>query len=178
MMVLISGGSKSGKSSYAQAAAVYLANRGPLYYLATMIPSDREDQNRIRLHIEDRAGMGFTTVECGCDFQNELRGINPNAAVLLDSTTALLMNEMFSAKGIDDRAGIRCTEEILWLAERVRHLIVVSDRIYEDAQRYDEITEQYRKALASIDRTLARKADTVIEVTAGIPYFHKGGLLQ
>ena len=54
MKILISGGAKNGKSTLAQEAAVRLADGGPLYYVATMIPSDAEDRERIRKHIENR----------------------------------------------------------------------------------------------------------------------------
>ena len=47
MTILICGGSKSGKSMYAQRCARELAGNGKLYYLATMIPRDAEDIDRI-----------------------------------------------------------------------------------------------------------------------------------
>lgn len=63
MNYFLSGGAKNGKSSLAQ--RIVCAQPGPRYYLATMIPHDDEDLLRIRRHIDDRAGLGFATVECG-----------------------------------------------------------------------------------------------------------------
>lgn len=37
----------------------------PLYYLATMIPHDEEDEARIRRHLSEREGWGFDTIEQG-----------------------------------------------------------------------------------------------------------------
>ena len=65
MIVFITGGAKNGKSSYAQELAVRLAAGGKHYYIATMIPVDEEDRERIRRHTADRDGMGFETVEQG-----------------------------------------------------------------------------------------------------------------
>ena len=65
MTIFVSGGAKSGKSSLAQDLTVALSNGGTHYYVATMIPVDDEDRERIRLHLLDRAGMGFETMECG-----------------------------------------------------------------------------------------------------------------
>ena len=45
-----------------------------------------------------------------------------------------------------------------------------------DAGDYDPMTEQYRRALAGIDRMLARECDTVVELAAGRRIVHKGGL--
>ena len=71
MTILLSGGAKNGKSDLAQELALRLADGGAHYYLATMIPCDGEDNRRIARHRENRAGMGFETVErgrdlCGC----------------------------------------------------------------------------------------------------------------
>lgn len=95
MNYFLSGGAKNGKSSLAQ--RIVCAQPGPRYYLATMIPHDDEDLLRIRRHIDDRAGLGFATVECGTDILSALRRMDPGGAVLLDSVTALLSNEMFRA---------------------------------------------------------------------------------
>lgn len=63
--ILISGGAKNGKSMYAQkiAKAMSVEYDVPLYYVATMEPVDGEDENRIKRHVQDRAGWGFTTIE-------------------------------------------------------------------------------------------------------------------
>ena len=65
MIVFICGGSKSGKSSLGQNISKALSKGNNLYYLATMIPVDKEDKEKIRLHVEDRADMGFETIEAG-----------------------------------------------------------------------------------------------------------------
>lgn len=61
MNVFISGGCKNGKSHHAQNIAKTMADEKnlPLYYLATMIPKDEEDEARVRRHIRERAGMGL-----------------------------------------------------------------------------------------------------------------------
>ena len=100
MNYFLSGGAKNGKSSFAQ--EIVCAQSGPRYYLATMIPHDDEDRLRIRRHLENRAGLGFQTVECGTDILSSLSRMEPDGAVLLDSVTALLSNEMFRADGTMD----------------------------------------------------------------------------
>ena len=176
MTVFISGGAKNGKSSLAQDLAVQLANGGLRYYVATMIPVDEEDRDRIRRHVADRDGLGFETVECGRHILSCLDRVDRNGSFLLDSATALLMNEMFHDGTVDEQAGERCARELAAFVRSVKNAVIVSDGIYSDAARYDEITELYRKGLAHVDRTLARVCDTVIEMTAGQPIIYKGGL--
>lgn len=176
MTVFISGGAKNGKSSLAQDLAVQLANGGLRYYVATMIPVDEEDRDRIRRHVADRDGLGFEAVECGRHILSCLDRVDRNGSFLLDSATALLMNEMFRDGTVDEQAGERCARELAAFVRSVKNAVIVSDGIYSDAARYDEITELYRKGLAHVDRTLARVCDTVIEMTAGQPIIYKGGL--
>ena len=72
MTIFLSGGAKNGKSTWAQRFAKQLQGEGPLYYLATMIPHDEEDEQRIRRHLQERDGWGFTTVECGRNILHSL----------------------------------------------------------------------------------------------------------
>ena len=93
MIVLFSGGAKNGKSDYAQDLAARLSE-GKHYYVATMIPADGEDHARIRRHLDSRAGMGFETLEQGRNLLECLERADPEGSFLLDSTTALLLNEI------------------------------------------------------------------------------------
>ena len=179
MNIFISGGNKNGKSGYAQDAAVKLAAGGKLYYVATMIPYDDEDRARIDKHIENRAGMGFETIEAGRDIQKVFDTADESGTFLVDSTTALLLNEMFPnsySEKADSEAAKRSIAGLLEIADRAANVVFVSDYIYSDAARYDEFTEEYRSSLASIDRALAERCDTVIEVCAGNLIVHKGKL--
>ena len=176
MTIFLSGGAKNGKSSLAQDLAVHLAGDGALYYVATMIPVDEEDRQRIRRHVADRAGMGFETIECGRHILDVLDSADRNGTFLLDSVTALLMNEMFAGSHIDKQAGERCASDLAAFIRSVNNAVIVSDAIYSDAERYDEITELYRASLAMADRACAAECDTVIEMVAGQPIIYKGGL--
>lgn len=179
MTVFISGGAKNGKSALAQDLALALSKGGKHYYVATMIPADHEDHDRIRRHVADRDGMGFETIECGRNILSCLNGADRHAAFLLDSATALLLNELFpdpTSCEMDVEAAARCADELVTFARSVSNLVIVSDYIYSDAARYDQVTETYRKSLAQIDRKLAAVSDTVIEVSAGNVFIHKGAI--
>ena len=177
MNYFISGGCKNGKSYYAQQVAQNMARElnVPLYYLATMIPVDDEDRARIRRHLDERDGWGFETIEQGLNICDCLTGttvtgqaVDPNGVFLLDSVTALLMNEMFKLDGtVDLDAADRLSTELTEFASRTGNTVFVSDYIYSDACLYEELTEKYRQGLAMLDRTLAKQCDQVIEVAYG-----------
>lgn len=180
MTVFISGGAKNGKSTLAQKMAVKLAGGGKRYYVATMIPTGEEDEERIRRHIADRAGMGFETVECFEHPMSCLEKADRDGTFLIDSATALLQNALFPADRnyeMDPDNARRCGEELVELVKTVRSAVVVSDYIFSDAERYSESTELYRKSLAELDRRLARLCDTVIEVSGSRAVIHKGEMV-
>lgn len=179
MTFFLSGGAKNGKSSLAQDLAVALSGEGKRYYVATMIPVDEEDRERIRKHVADRDGLGFETVECGKNVLDCLHSADPSGTFLVDSATALLQNAMFPAeKGyeMDLDAAERCARELIEFAGKVKNAVFVSDYIAADGDRYAESTEMYRKCLAGIDCRLAAVCDTVVEVAAGNRIVHKGAL--
>ena len=180
MTCFISGGAKCGKSTLAQDLTVALSEGGKRYYVATMISSGREDDERIRRHIADRDGMGFETVECFRNILDCLETADPEGAFLVDSVTALLQNALFPVEKnyeLDPEAAKRCCDELVEFAGKARHAVFVSDYIYSDAEMYSETTERYRKCLADIDRRLAQICDTVVEVSAGQNIVHKGELV-
>lgn len=181
MNILISGGCKNGKSSFAQDIAVKLSLKGNRYYIATMIPYDKEDRDRIARHIEDRSDLGFTTLELPRNIASCLSLAEPNSTFLIDSITALLLNEMFPKTHnveADPNAVNRCLSGLLTLTNQAKHTVFVTDYIYSDAMRYDAFTENYRASLATLDCALANVCDVVIELCAGNIIFHKGAKLS
>ena len=177
MKIWITGGAGSGKSSLAQELASAMSAGGPHYYVATMVPRDDEDRRRISRHIEDRAGMGFRTIECPCRFAERIKP-DLDGTYLLDSVTAMLANAMFGEREFDyDPDAIqKVAADLRLFSERVKHFVVVSDSIFSDAAIYDEMTDGYRRGLAYIERQMAAQCDTVIECAAGGAIVHKGKL--
>mgnify|MGYP000452933017 CR=1 FL=1 len=156
MRALFIGGGKSGKSTAAQRLAAALADGGPLYYWATMTPHDGEDEERIQRHRDDRAGMGFTTVERSFDLPAGLDEIDPAGTVLFDSVTACL--------------------ELRHVSLYPAHFIAVCDDIWRGGEEYRDGTEVYVRGLARICRGLAAEFDVVCEMAGGLPRMWKGAL--
>lgn len=172
MTYFLSGGCKNGKSLWAQRIAVALP--APHFYLATMDPHDEEDLARIARHLRERENWGFETVECFTNILTALDG--RNGTFLLDSVTALLSNEMFRADGsVDFSAPERVADELAAFAEKADHVVFVSDYLYADGIRYDELSEAYRRGLATVDRRLAAVCGNVAEFCYTRPIWYKGG---
>ena len=96
MILLITGGSGSGKSEFAENLAVKQKS-SELLYIATMMPQDNESLQRIARHQEQRRDKGFKTLECYTDLQGIRLENSP--VVLLECMSNLLANEMYSEDG-------------------------------------------------------------------------------
>lgn len=63
MMILVTGGSGSGKSAFAEDQVVAFGEAERIY-IATMFPFDEESRKRVQRHQNMRKGKGFETIEC------------------------------------------------------------------------------------------------------------------
>lgn len=182
MLELITGGSGSGKSEFAENLAVLRAENRELYYIASMIPQDEECHDRIARHRFMRRNKGFHTVEC-YDHLQKLE-LEPGSVALLECLSNLLANEMYQEQGqlkshgdeICRQAVGAILEPILELEKKGVHVIVVSNEIFSDGGEYDEETERYVGCLGFLNRELAKRADLVVELVCGIPLVQKGEL--
>ncbi len=162
-MILITGGSKSGRSGLAEK---YLSSfEGKKIYIATMINDCKEAEMTIDRHRKMREGKGFITMERSHDIHNI--PLPQHCAVLVEDAVNLLANEMFSEKICDPVAKTMYT--LKRLDEDCDMLIVVTSQTGCDGQQLGELTDRYTEYLGKLNCRLAEAADTVIESVYGIP---------
>ncbi len=176
MKIFITGGCKNGKSTFAEKIISKLnASKKPMYYLATMIPSDEEDRERIIRHRKQREKLNFETIEIPYDIDECLNICKVEGAFLLDSITALYANEMFKPDGvINENAHEKVILNLSDLLKNVNSIVLVSDYIFSDAIIYDDLTKKYIKGLGEIHKHIAKLCNVVIEVPFGSLIIHKG----
>ena len=160
MFILVTGGSGSGKSEFAENIAMKLG--GKMLYVATMKPYDDECLKRIERHRKMRDGKGFRTVECYTD----LSEITESADTIL-----LTANVMFSDN--NDNAFEKIIGGILNL--KSENIVIVTNEISSDGIEYDRDTKMYISLLGKINSMLSKRADKVYEVVYGIPIEIKRG---
>jgi adenosylcobinamide kinase/adenosylcobinamide-phosphate guanylyltransferase len=104
-LVLVTGGARSGKSTYAEQLTATLAAHGsgaatrPVYYLATSEANDAEMAARVAAHRAARPAA-WTTVECPLEAPAAMRAVagdHPSAVFLLDCVTFWVSNLIFSS---------------------------------------------------------------------------------
>ena len=173
MMILLTGGSACGKSSYAES----LCQRfdGPRYYIAAMRPYGEGSAEKIERHRQMRRGKGFETIERYTD----LAGLTlpERGTVLLECICNLTANEMFDEEGNQTDPYDAVMEGVSALCDRCKTLVVVTNDVGSDNKDYDPGTKAYVRALGRINAALAQQADAVYELVCGIPLVLKGELL-
>ena len=168
MIVLVTGGSGSGKSTWAEKLVASLPNENRVY-IATMQVYDAESVKRVERHRAQRADKGFRTIECEKDLASA--DIADSSVVLLEDLVNLMANEMFDGGDVS-----RIVPALNILAKKCRHLIMVTNDVFADGIEYAESTQEYIRQLAEINNAAAQIADCVVEVVYSIPVAVKGEL--
>jgi adenosylcobinamide kinase/adenosylcobinamide-phosphate guanylyltransferase len=156
--ILVLGGSRSGKSAYAESL---LAGEPEVEYVATAAerPDDEEWTRRIAAH-RARRPSNWHTVETG-DVATVLAADGP--PVLIDSITlwvARILDEQF-ARPADDLCAAWATTS--------RSAVAVSDEVGSGVVPESASGRLFRDALGELNQRLAASADEVYVVVAGIP---------
>ena len=168
MIVLVTGGSGCGKSTWAEKLIQTLPEEKRVY-IATMQVYDRESELRVERHRKQRADKGFRTVECEKDLDSA--EIPTGSAVLLEDLVNLIANEMFDNGDVS-----RIVPALRRLASRCKHLVMVTNDLFSDGETYSPSVQEYLRCLAEINRQAAEMADCAVEVVYSIPVPLKGEL--
>lgn len=193
-LLFLTGGSKSGKSRWAERWAMQMAlqSAAPLIYIATLrAGKDPENLRRIALHRAQREGKGFQSLECPGRLEDLNLRREGKEVYLLECLGNLIANAITDAglwqgKAEDRQAMERLTDEIsqsiLRLAADSGQLLLVSNDIFSDVIRYDDGSLLWRDAMARCQEILLSQEMTcAVEVSAGIPLLwkraeNKGGI--
>ena len=175
MVLLVMGGSGSGKSAYAEMRTAELGKGagGRLLYLATMEPYDEESHRRIARHRRMRKDKNFITLECQTHLEEV--AVQEGDTLLLECISNLTANEMYGSKGRGKEAARVILEGIRRLAREAAHMVLVGNQVFSDGISYDPSTAEYLGQMALIQREAAAMADEAVEVVCGIPVWLKGG---
>lgn len=160
---LILGGARSGKSGYAEAQAKQ--TQLAVVYLATAQALDGEMDDRIAQHQQDRPDHWLTIEEplniAKCIRQHSTQ----ESVVLVDCLTLWLMNVMHHELDL--------TETVNELLDALRQakgqVILVSNEISMGVVPMGELSRQYVDNLGRLHQQVAKQAEQVTLMVAGIP---------
>lgn len=165
---LITGGERSGKSTYAEAEALRLSPQ-PVY-IATARIWDEEFAERVRRH-QARRGTEWTNIE-----EEKALSRHPlsGRTVLIDCVTLWATNFFFDLEQDIDRALQEMKAELERLFAQDAHFILVTNEIGLGGVPMDPVQRRFTDLQGWINQYIATRADRVTLMVCGIPVPVKG----
>lgn len=179
-IVLVTGGTRSGKSGHAE----FLAKESgkDITYIATSIPLGEEMEDRIKKHREARPSL-WPTLEMYKDIAEVVeKEENDNTCYLLDCVTIMTTNLMFEDTDVDwdsvsrdyiDDIETKIKQEFIDLMKVVRDcnkdIIFVTNELGMGIVPANKLSRIFRDIAGSVNQLIAREADEVYFCVSGIP---------
>lgn len=184
-LTYVTGGARSGKSTFAEAYAINNANR--VLYIATAIPFDDGMKDRIKKH-QVRRPQQWGTLETYSGFEKALSGQEKHYdTILFDCLTVMVTNLMLEDSKIDwdqinheqvDAIEERIQKEVQGLIDAVRktdmHLIIVSNELGMGIVPENRLARLFRDIAGRVNQKMANEADEAYFIVSGQPLQIKG----
>jgi adenosylcobinamide kinase/adenosylcobinamide-phosphate guanylyltransferase len=170
-IIFITGGARSGKSSFAEQTAHKFGT--PLCYLATAQSLDDEMGRRIGKHQQRRGDAWHTVEEPLLPAQALTENDGAFNVILIDCLTLWLSNLLMLHEYLGAKAEERILEDVLHLAETLRSMktpvIVVSNEVGMGIVPENRLARMFRDLAGQANQIIAAAADEAWLVTSGIP---------
>lgn len=162
MILLITGGARSGKSTYAEARARALP--GVPQYIATAQARDEEMAERVATH-RARRGPPWQDTEAPLDLIGALAATNGAGPRLVDCLTLWLANLMFARR--DWRAEGAALVAVLPV--QTSPVLFVTNEVGMGIVPENALARAFRDAAGWLNQTIAEHADEVQFLVSGLP---------
>lgn len=175
-IILVTGGSRSGKSSYAESLLKEFDN---VLYIATAIVTDNEMRNRINRHRESR-NQNWTTYEGHKDLDKQIEKWEHNH-VMLDCVTIMTTNLMFdenrdydsmSQEEIDtvlENIKLEFKKLINKCREKDTNLVMVTNEVGWGVVPEYKLSRIFRDIAGWVNQYIASISDEVYLTACGLP---------
>lgn len=163
MVYYITGGERSGKSSYAQQLAESLSNTP--YYLATSRIWDKDFQKRVDRHVSDRDER-WTTIE---EEKNISAIVSVNSTVVIDCVTLWLTNFYVDTKNDINLSLELAKKEIDILVQIDSNIIIISNEIGMGLHAQTEVGRKFTELQGWVNQYIAKKCDEATFMVSGLP---------
>lgn len=183
-LILVTGGARSGKSSFAEETAKAFGK--DILYIATSIPFDEEMRLRIQKHREQRPSH-WETVEAHKDFAKHLEGrLSDKAAGMLDCITIMVSNLMFERNvdwlkltsgdmvEIEEAVKVEIDKLLALLKGAAIPFILVTNELGMGVVPENALARLFRDIAGRVNQQIAKAADEVYFCVSGIPMKIKG----
>ena len=171
-IVFVIGGCRSGKSSYALQTAEQMPGDRKTY-IATCVPQDEEMAKRVAKHQKERSRK-WTTVEEPLHLPETIEAISPQADVLLVDCLTLWMSNLLLKTGDEEQIEESMSRFIDALEKAPNPIVLVSNEVGTGIVPENQLARQFRDITGWVNQAVAKCADQVVWMVAGIPVVVKG----
>jgi adenosylcobinamide kinase/adenosylcobinamide-phosphate guanylyltransferase len=161
-IILITGGARSGKSMRAEARAREFA--GQPVYIATAEALDAEMRERIARH-RARRGNEWLERETPLDLVRAINETDGGGARLVDCLTLWLTNLMLAERNWEEEAAALAE----MLGRQKSPVVLVTNEVGLGIVPDNVLARRFRDAAGILNQMIARAADEVEFVVAGLP---------
>jgi len=179
-IVLVTGGARSGKSTFGEKYIAELASR--IAYIATAIPFDDEMKSRI-LHHRDSRPQEWTTVEKYFEIDRVIPSIAvEHNGIILDCVTLMVSNMMLEAPDVDwenpDPSKVNDIQEAALthakaIVEALRASsmsgVLITNEIGMGIVPENPMARAFRDIAGRVNQAIAAMSDEVWLLVSGIP---------
>lgn len=160
------GGCRSGKSSFALDQANRLASKNK-YFIATSMPMDSEMEKRVKAHQKER-GEDWVTIEEPVLIHEKINQYSlEDGIILVDCLTLWVSNLLYHSYGQDEiNKAIERLESSLGQCECP--VFLVSNEVGHGIVPENTLARQFRDLAGLVNQRLAKIADRVVMMAAGI----------
>lgn len=169
-IIFITGGARSGKSDFALKEASGIS--GKKAYIATAEALDEEMRKRIEEHKKKR-GEGWDTYEEPLRIDYVIKETESEySAIVIDCMTIWLSNLLHG--NYDVMNEIESITDALRITDNVSRIYIISNEVGLGIVPDNEMARRFRDMAGILNQKVAKIADEVYLVTAGIPVKIKG----
>lgn len=165
MITLITGGVKSGKTTFALKMGSMYQNK---LYIATAEAFDEEMQNKIQRHRDER-DISWSTIEEPIEICNAIKRGSEFEYAVLDCITVWVNNLFYYQKDVEEY--LECFLDFLGKVEF--NLTIVTNEIGLGLIPTDKLSRDYTNTLGFVNQKIASAADRVIFMVSGLPIYIK-----
>ncbi len=165
--LLVLGGARSGKSSF----ALDLCNsmEGNHFFIATAQAFDDEMEDRIKHHREDR-GNEWQTIEEHLEISKRIsENDNGDTIILVDCLTLWLSNLYMKYESDNDMVYRKIDELAAGLSDIKGRVVLVSNEVSMGIVPENKLARLFRDAAGTMNRKIAEKAEKVVITFSGLP---------
>ena len=164
-IVFVTGGARSGKSSF---ALEYASKYKSKVFIATAEPIDKEMSDRIKAHKKQR-GLDYKTIEEPVNLAQAISDLENNIEIaVIDCLTVWLSNLFYRIKDYDKIQ--KYIDQFIKSVDQCHcHLVIVSNEVGMGIVPANELTRRFRDRAGNLNNKIAQIADAVVLMVSGIP---------